>query len=106
MRGSQIIDVSMIPGDKTSGSLTPIVGIEGGVHIDYDRKTQTMFWVEGKDDAGKDDDDKDDRENVSTFLSVRHINYVPRSLFALRDEMIGFVPVHNLDYTIWWRKQD
>lgn len=69
MRGSQIIDLSMIPGDKTSGSLTPIVGIDGGVLIDYDRKTQTMFWVEGKSDDRKDDDDVDERENCTIWTT-------------------------------------
>lgn len=63
MRASQIIDVSLTPGDKTSGFLTPVVGIEGGIHIDYDRKKQVLFWVEGK---------ADDEENVrnicNTFL--------------------------------------
>lgn len=56
MKGSQIIDVSLTPGDKTSGFLTAIVGIEGGLHLDYDRKSQNIFWVEGK---------IDDEDNVS-----------------------------------------
>lgn len=55
MKGSQIIDVSLTPGDKTGGFLTAIVGIEGGLHLDYDRKMQTIYWVEGK---------EDDEENV------------------------------------------
>jgi low density lipoprotein-related protein 2 len=65
MRASQVIDVSLTPGDKTRGFLTPIVGIEGGLQLDYDRKKQLLFWVEGKDD---------DEENVSnicnTFLPI------------------------------------
>lgn len=55
MKGSQIIDVSLTPGDKTGGFLTAVVGIEGGLHLDYDRKMQTIYWVEGK---------EDDEENV------------------------------------------
>jgi low density lipoprotein-related protein 2 len=62
MRASQVIDVSLTPGDKTSGFLTPVVGIEGGIHIDYDRKKQVLFWVEGKDD-----DEENVRNNHSTF---------------------------------------
>lgn len=63
MRASQIIDVSLTPGDKTSGFLTPVVGIEGGIHIDYDRKKQVLFWVEGKDD-----DEENVRNIYNTFL--------------------------------------
>lgn len=59
MKGSQIIDVSLTPGDKTSGYLTAIVGIEGGLQLDYDRKNQNIFWVEGK---------EDDEENVSVLM--------------------------------------
>jgi low density lipoprotein-related protein 2 len=69
IRASQVIDVSLTPGDKTSGFLTPVVGIEGGLHIDYDRKKQMLFWVEGK---------EDDEENVSYIRSmfmVRHDSY-------------------------------
>lgn len=60
MKGSQIVDVPLTPGDKTSGYLTAIVGIEGGLHLDYDRKTQTIFWVEGK---------EDDEENCTIFTT-------------------------------------
>jgi low density lipoprotein-related protein 2 len=63
MRASQIIDVTLTPGDKTSGFLTPVVGIEGGIHIDYDRKKQVLFWVEGKDD-----DEENVRNICNTFL--------------------------------------
>lgn len=61
MRASQVIDVSLTPGDKTSGFLTPVVGIEGGLQIDYDRKKQVLFWVEGK---------EDDEENVSNIRNT------------------------------------
>lgn len=63
MRASQVIDVSLTPGDKTRGFLTPIVGIEGGIHLDFDRKKQILFWVEGKDD-----DDENVRSICNTFL--------------------------------------
>lgn len=57
MRGSQIVDVSLTPNDKTTGFLTPIVGVENGIQIDYDRRSNIIFWLEGKSDG--------DRENVS-----------------------------------------
>ncbi|KAL0271000.1 UNVERIFIED_CONTAM: hypothetical protein PYX00_008246 [Menopon gallinae] len=60
MKGSQIIDVSLTPGDKTSGFLTAIVGIEGGLHLDYDRKMQNIYWVEGK---------EDDEENCTIYVT-------------------------------------
>ncbi|XP_017778488.1 PREDICTED: low-density lipoprotein receptor-related protein 2 isoform X2 [Nicrophorus vespilloides] len=50
MKGAQIIDVSLTPGDQTAGYLTAIVGIENGIQIDYDRKSDTVYWLEGKND--------------------------------------------------------
>lgn len=50
MKGAQIIDVSLTPGDKTSGFLIPIVGVENGLQVDYDRKSDLIYWVEGKED--------------------------------------------------------
>lgn len=55
MRGSQIVDVPLDSVDKTGGFLTAVVGIENGLQVDYDRKTDTILWVEGK---------EDDSENV------------------------------------------
>ncbi|KAJ8966731.1 hypothetical protein NQ317_010603 [Molorchus minor] len=53
MKGTQIIDVSLTPGDNSGGYITPIVGIENGVQIDYDRKNNMLFWVESKDEEGE-----------------------------------------------------
>lgn len=61
VKGAQIIDVSLTPGDNTAGFLTPIVGIDNGLQIDYDRKNNVIFWVEGK---------EDDDENVSSKLLI------------------------------------
>lgn len=58
MKGSQIIDVSTTPGDNSAGFLTPIVGIDKGVQIEYDRRSSMIFWVEGK---------ENDDENVSVI---------------------------------------
>ena len=66
MRGSQIIDVSIKPGDTAAGFLTSIVGVEKGRQIEYDRKGETIFWIEGKND--------NDDENVSSFVKfMRHL---------------------------------
>lgn len=62
MKGTQIVDVSLTPGDKTSGYLTPIVGIDNGIQIEFDRKTEMLFWVEGK---------EDDNENVSQWTKTK-----------------------------------
>lgn len=67
MRGSQIVDVSLTPGDKTAGFLTAVVGIDYGIQIDYDRKTDTLFWLEGK---------EEDEENVSCFNSLFSIYFL------------------------------
>lgn len=53
MKGGQIVDVSLTPGDRTSGFLIPVVGISTGLQIDYDRKTETLFWVETKDEESE-----------------------------------------------------
>ncbi|KAJ8943773.1 hypothetical protein NQ318_011985, partial [Aromia moschata] len=53
MKGSQIVDVSLNPGDNSAGFVTPIVGVENGVQIDYDRKNNIIFWVESKDEEGE-----------------------------------------------------
>ncbi|XP_066998103.2 low-density lipoprotein receptor-related protein 2 [Anabrus simplex] len=60
VRASQIVDISLNPGDKTSGFLTPIVGVEKGLQIDFDRKTETIYWVQGK---------EDDEENCTIFTT-------------------------------------
>jgi len=43
---------------QVSGYLTPIVGIENGHQIEFDRKNEAIFWIEGKEgkDAGDDDE--------------------------------------------------
>ncbi|ERL86348.1 hypothetical protein D910_03756 [Dendroctonus ponderosae] len=50
MRGTQIIDISLTPGDNVGGTITPIVGIENGRQVEYDKKTNLIYWLEGKGD--------------------------------------------------------
>lgn len=55
LKGNQIIDVPLNGGDARAGSLTPVVGIEGGIGLDYDRKGETLFWVQSL--GGEEDDE-------------------------------------------------
>ncbi|XP_070148921.1 low-density lipoprotein receptor-related protein 2 [Polyergus mexicanus] len=50
LRGSQVVDVSLTPRESKTGYITPIVGVEGGRFIDYDRKERIIYWLQGKDD--------------------------------------------------------
>ncbi|XP_074098383.1 low-density lipoprotein receptor-related protein megalin isoform X1 [Cotesia typhae] len=50
LRGSQIVDMSLTPGESKSGFITPVVGIEGGTVIDYDRRDRKIYWLQSKDD--------------------------------------------------------
>lgn len=47
LRGSQVVDVSLIPGETKTGYITPIVGVEGGRFIDFDRKERMIYWLQG-----------------------------------------------------------
>ncbi|XP_044762088.1 low-density lipoprotein receptor-related protein 2 [Coccinella septempunctata] len=49
IKGSQLLDVSLVPGDSTSGFISSIVGVDNGVQIDYDRKSNMIYWIEDKD---------------------------------------------------------
>lgn len=60
MRGSQIVDVPLTPDEKSNGYLTAVVGVENGLQVDFDRKTGTVYWVEGK---------EDEEENVCILCS-------------------------------------
>ncbi|XP_073976140.1 low-density lipoprotein receptor-related protein megalin isoform X3 [Rhodnius prolixus] len=50
IKGAQIVDVSLTPGDRTSGFLVPVVGINVGVQVEYDRKSEKLFWVESREE--------------------------------------------------------
>lgn len=61
MKGSQIIDVGLDKSKETgsAGFLTPIVGLENGLELDYDRTNERIFWVEAT---------TKDSENVSVSM--------------------------------------
>lgn len=69
MRGYQIIDVSLTPGDKTTGHIVPIVGIEGGTQVDYDTESKSLYWVEGL--KVNEEDETVNSVNVSTLRGAR-----------------------------------
>lgn len=50
LRGSQIVDVSLLPRSIKTGYITPVVGVESGKFIDYDRKEKMIYWLQTKDD--------------------------------------------------------
>lgn len=72
MRGYQIIDVSLTPGDRTTGHIVPIVGIEGGTQVDYDTETKSLYWVEGL--KVNEEDESVNSVNVNTFFFL--IKYI------------------------------
>lgn len=67
MKGSQIIDVPATPGDNKAGFLTPVVGIDKGVQIEYDRKNSIVFWVEGK-------ENDDDNVSLSQYYFTSYLS--------------------------------
>lgn len=60
LKGNQIVDVPFNGGDVRSGALSPVVGIDGGSGLDYDRKGETIFWVQAK---------EDDEENCTIYTT-------------------------------------
>jgi len=46
LRGSQIIDISLTPKETKTGYITPIVGVEGGRFIEYDRRDRIIYWLQ------------------------------------------------------------
>ncbi|ODN01841.1 Low-density lipoprotein receptor-related protein 2 [Orchesella cincta] len=48
IKGNQIIDISL-SAEGTNSYMTPIVGVENGRVLDYDRVNGDLYWVEGSD---------------------------------------------------------
>ncbi|XP_064102114.1 low-density lipoprotein receptor-related protein 2-like [Macrobrachium nipponense] len=46
MKGAQIVDLKMEDEKGSAGFLTPIVGVENGLQLDYDSQTNRIFWIE------------------------------------------------------------
>ncbi|KAJ0178036.1 hypothetical protein K1T71_005859 [Dendrolimus kikuchii] len=45
LKGSQVIDLSP-DGSGRAGQLAPVVGITGGVQLDYDRQGHMLYWLQ------------------------------------------------------------
>lgn len=56
MRTTQLVDMSLNPGDKTTGFFTPVIGIENGHDFDYDKKKGIIYYIQLE---------EEDKENVS-----------------------------------------
>lgn len=56
MRTTQLVDMSLTPGDKTTGYFTPVIGIENGHDFDYDKEKGILYYIQLE---------EDDKENVS-----------------------------------------
>lgn len=85
MRGTQIIDVSLTPGDNVAGTITPIVGIENGKQVEYDKKTSAIYWLESK---GEDED------NVSCLRTTYMSVFTPLiTSFRLNSKLFALTPL-------------
>lgn len=60
LKNNQIVDVPLNGGDARAGALTPVVGIDSGTGLDFDRKGETLYWVQGR---------EDDDENCTIFTT-------------------------------------
>ena len=48
IKKDSIADISITSEESSVGHFTPVIGIEYGVSVDYDVKTQEIYWVETK----------------------------------------------------------
>ncbi|CAH0730104.1 unnamed protein product, partial [Brenthis ino] len=55
LKGSQIIDLST-DGSGRAGQLPPVVGIQGGVQLDYDRQGHMLYWLQSISGDNEDDE--------------------------------------------------
>jgi low density lipoprotein-related protein 2 len=61
LKNNQIVDIPLNGGgDLRSGPLTPVVGIENGRGLDFDRKGEALFWIQGR---------EDDEENCTIYTT-------------------------------------
>ncbi|CAK1544808.1 unnamed protein product [Leptosia nina] len=55
LKGSQVIDLST-DGSGRAGQLPPVVGIQGGVQLDYDRQGHMLYWLQSISGDSEDDE--------------------------------------------------
>ena len=54
MKDKQIVDMKVDSSTgKSEGFLSPVVGVENGLFVDYDRKKEQIYWVEVDDEASE-----------------------------------------------------
>ena len=46
IKENEIVDISIMSEDKSSGHFTPVVDVKYGISVDYDVKKQEVFWTE------------------------------------------------------------
>ena len=49
IKENEIVDISLMQEDKSTGHFTPVVGIKYGHSVDYDIKNQEIYWTETED---------------------------------------------------------
>ncbi|XP_037869964.1 low-density lipoprotein receptor-related protein 2 isoform X2 [Bombyx mori] len=55
LKGTQVIDLST-DGSGRAGQLSPVVGIQGGIQLDYDRQGHTLYWLQSISGDSEDDE--------------------------------------------------
>ncbi|XP_059057986.1 low-density lipoprotein receptor-related protein 2 [Achroia grisella] len=55
LKGSQIVDLAL-DGTGKAGQLEAIVGVQGGVQLEYDRQGHTIYWLQSISSDGEDDE--------------------------------------------------
>lgn len=55
LKANQIVDVPLNGGDARAGALSPVVGIDGGIGLDFDRKGEMLYWIQSR--GGEQDDE-------------------------------------------------
>lgn len=58
MKGTQVVDLSITPNEKSVGYFTPVIGVENGYDFDYDKQEGFIYWVQLK---------EDDKENGTLY---------------------------------------
>ncbi|RWS16465.1 low-density lipoprotein receptor-related protein 2-like protein [Dinothrombium tinctorium] len=46
MKGTQLVDLSLTPNEKSAGYFTPVIGIENGYDFDYDKQDGYIYWIQ------------------------------------------------------------
>ncbi len=72
IKENEIVDISIMSEDKSSGHFTPVVDVKYGVSVDYDVKKQEVFWTETEGEG---------QTNATLYRQVNDSHYVTHKLF-------------------------